>query len=72
MNESPGAQMDRQIEELGAHLVERMDRLDSDVAHSNNEIEELRCKMRALSVGAHIGIGALIILLTLVVVRMFS
>jgi hypothetical protein len=43
-NEQPGATLDRRIKDLGDSLVERTDRIASDIAHCNAQIEKLKAR----------------------------
>ncbi|MFZ0495279.1 MAG: hypothetical protein WBE80_07405 [Methylocella sp.] len=50
MSDPPGAALDSQIRELGASIVDRTDRLASDVSHNNKQIETLAARMGQVAI----------------------
>jgi hypothetical protein len=63
MKEQPGAAIDSQLRELGASLVERTDRLASDISHNNEQIEKLQSRVAWVAIIS--GLVALVIVMRL-------
>lgn len=57
MNKSTPGSIGEQIDELVAHLIERNDRLASDMSHANAQIEQLYSHLKGVIAVAILFVG---------------